>query len=579
MRHFFVKSLFFIAIAAICPVFSGCSPKTIPIDSKLAKTMTDVEAQKSENSKAGMYYMIIEGEDAILRGDIERARSAFNAVVRVDPKNAQAHQMLARIAIHDGDFKAALQHAREAHDLDPANTQNSIVLAGLYAATGELDEAIRVYTEIIKRTPDNEEIPLLLSGLLMMKRDYKGSESVLKAYTKRWPDNALGYFELARLWLVQDSCDKARPYLQKALEVDPRFSRAELAMGLCSEAKGNEKEAIEHYERALQLDPDNTAVRARLVRMHLRQNNLDEAEKQNERLNLMQFNEMDIRVNRGMILYHEGRFAEAVTEFNLVVASDPKNGQALYFLGLCQTRLNNLDDALKTYARMPQDNELYPDALSARGVLLRRLGKLTEAEALLKNALQIRPDDPYLLRTMALVVADKGDTEGAIRILKKAASLAPHESDMIYTMANVLERAGRWQEGVALMEDVLKKDPKNADALNYVGYTLVDHDMDLERAAGLLKKAMELRPTDGYIVDSYGWALYKYGQFEEALKQLQKAHEMVPDEPEITEHVGDCHLRMNNKPKAIEFFKRALELHPEKKQYERLMKKVSELGV
>ena len=127
------------------------------------------------------------------------------------------------------------------------------------------------------------------------------------------------------------------------------------------------------------------------------------------------------------------------------------------------------------------------------------------------------------------------------------------------------------------MEEVLERDPDNADALNFIGYTFVENNHDLARAEKMLARAVELRPLDGYVADSYGWLLFKRGRYREALEWLQKAFQLVPDEPVVAEHVGDCHLKIKSKAKAIELYRRALELYPEADQKERLVRKVKDL--
>jgi len=126
------------------------------------------------------------------------------------------------------------------------------------------------------------------------------------------------------------------------------------------------------------------------------------------------------------------------------------------------------------------------------------------------------------------------------------------------------------------MKKVIAIDPQDAQALNYLGYTYVELDKNLEEAERLIRKAIELQPKDGYITDSLGWLFYKKGQFQEALATLEKAVSFVPDDPIILEHLGDVYMKMNNQEKALESYKRALS--GKKKDMEALMKKIKELS-
>ncbi|MCZ7583759.1 MAG: tetratricopeptide repeat protein [Deltaproteobacteria bacterium] len=556
-------------------VAAGCAkPGVTGVSESQARALAsaqDIEARSE------YFYLLIVAEDAAMRGDFDRAREAYFRLAKLDPDNADIHRTLAALWVKDGNLDQAIFNASRAYALAPANVDNAVLLSGLYAAQGRLNDAIRVYREILARDPDHEDVPLLLSRLLILKKEFHDARTLLDDYIRRHPDAPMGHFERARIELLDDRCDAAEPYLDEAVRAEPQFELAELALGYCAEIGGADTTAIEHYERALDINPDNTRLRSHLVQMHLRGSHLEDAQRENEKLRLFDFDESDVRVNRGLILYQQGRFDEAVNEFDLVLAADAKNGQALYFKGVCLTRLNRVDEALRTYARIPSDHPLYGDALAARGGLLRRIGRLDEAAEHLRSALKVHPDDPYLMRTLALVVSDQGKVDEAVRMMRKAMDLLPNDDAMPYTLANILERAGRWEEGVELMEGVLDKDPDNADALNFIGYTLAEKDVDLDRAEDLLKRAVDLRPNDGYIADSYGWLLYKRAKYKEALVWLEKGFRLVPDEAVVAEHVGDCHMKMGNESAALGFYRLALDLHPEPDVRARLEKKVEDI--
>ena len=76
--------------------------------------------------------------------------------------------------------------------------------------------------------------------------------------------------------------------------------------------------------------------------------------------------------------------------------------------------------------------------------------------------------------------------------------------------------------------------------LNYLGYSWVDKGRNLDEALAMIKTAVDLRPNDGYIVDSLGWAYYRLGRYDEAVTQLERAVELQPDDSVINDHLGDA---------------------------------------
>jgi Flp pilus assembly protein TadD len=108
------------------------------------------------------------------------------------------------------------------------------------------------------------------------------------------------------------------------------------------------------------------------------------------------------------------------------------------------------------------------------------------------------------------------------------------------------------------MRRVIALDPRNANALNYLGYTYADLGRDLDEAERLIVAALKIKPDDGYITDSLGWVYYKKGDYPRALKHLKRASELVPDDPVIMEHVGDAYLKLNDRANALTYYQKAM---------------------
>ena len=105
--------------------------------------------------------------------------------------------------------------------------------------------------------------------------------------------------------------------------------------------------------------------------------------------------------------------------------------------------------------------------------------------------------------------------------------------------------------------------PSEPEALNYLGYTLAERGRDLDEAFQLLRDAVALAPTSGAVVDSYGWAYFQLGRYDDAVGQLETAVGLDPTSPVITDHLGDVYWRLGREREARFEWRRALELDPE----------------
>jgi Flp pilus assembly protein TadD len=117
---------------------------------------------------------------------------------------------------------------------------------------------------------------------------------------------------------------------------------------------------------------------------------------------------------------------------------------------------------------------------------------------------------------------------------------------------------GNFEKMVEAMEKAIGIDPKHAVALNYLGYTYADRNMKLAEAESLILRALEIRPDDGYFLDSLAWVHYRQGDLKRAEKELRQALKLVPDDPVVLEHLGDVLLSDGKAGEAMDYFEKAI---------------------
>jgi tetratricopeptide (TPR) repeat protein len=134
---------------------------------------------------------------------------------------------------------------------------------------------------------------------------------------------------------------------------------------------------------------------------------------------------------------------------------------------------------------------------------------------------------------------------------------------LLYARGIALERAKKWPRAEADFLRALEFEPEQPYVLNYLGYSWIDQGLHLKRAQEMIEKAVQLRPNDGYIVDSMGWALYRVGDFEGAARELERAIELRPEDPVINDHLGDAYWKVGRRAEARFQWRRSLRLKPE----------------
>jgi Flp pilus assembly protein TadD len=139
----------------------------------------------------------------------------------------------------------------------------------------------------------------------------------------------------------------------------------------------------------------------------------------------------------------------------------------------------------------------------------------------------------------------------------------PERWSLYYSRGIALERSGQWKGSEADLLHALERKPEQPLVLNYLRYSWIPRGENLARGLKMIDNAVELRPEDGYIVDSLGWAHYRLGDYPSAVQYLEKAIELVPEDPTINDHLGDAYWQSGRPNEARFQWRRALQFGPE----------------
>ncbi len=231
--------------------------------------------------------------------------------------------------------------------------------------------------------------------------------------------------------------------------------------------------------------------------------------------------------------------------------------------------LRQYDLAEAAYKSVPRDHPAFPAAEMGRAEALRRADKADAAVEVLE---QLARRDPE----MAMVHVALGDLYRQLERFKDAAAAydraldrfsddAPETWFIHYARAICFERLGVWDKAEADFRRALEINPDNPQVLNYLGYSLVEKQIKLDEALGMIERAVERQPDSGYIVDSLGWVLFRLGRYEEAVGHMERAAELMPVDPVVNDHLGDVLWAVGRRNEARFQWRRALSFVDEQK--------------
>jgi tetratricopeptide (TPR) repeat protein len=217
------------------------------------------------------------------------------------------------------------------------------------------------------------------------------------------------------------------------------------------------------------------------------------------------------------------------------------------------------------------------------GLGLEQLNRGEEAAKHLEALMKARPDDIEVITALGNVLRARKRYAEAAEVYSKAIERigTPDRSHwtLLYFRGSAYERAKQWPKAEADLKKALELIPDSqpsgkAQVLNYLGYSWVDMEMNIDEAFAMLRRAVDLSPRDGMIIDSLGWAFYRLGRYEEAVRELEKAVELKPGDPVINDHLGDAYWRVGRKLEARFQWQHAKDSSPEPDDLEKIVKKL-----
>jgi tetratricopeptide (TPR) repeat protein len=511
-------------------------------------------------------YLYSRARLASLEGDYPAALITLRDAVEEDPASAFLYTAIAENKLKIGLVQEALESINKAIKLDPALREPYVMAGILMASAGKDAEAVGYLRTAVKLDPAKEDAYLHLAVSLTKLFEYEEAVNTLKSLLKQNSESGLGYYYLGRTYSQMKLYRDAVGYFQKALDLRPEFSQAALDMAASYEALGDYAKAIEVYHGLLDEDESRPAVLQRLIQLLIQQRRFEEAlEHLNEAVESGLGGTETMR-KIGLIHLELEQYDEAISVFSDLLDKDPAAHHFRIYLGVAYEEKGDLDRAYAEFMKIPHDSNVYIDAVGHIAFILREKGQTDAAVEILKNAIAVNPGQIELYLNLSSIYEAAGTPKLALDLLLGAEKRFADEPRLHFRIGVLYDTLGEKPDSIERMKKVLSLNPKDAQALNFLGYTFAELDVHLDDALDYLKQAVELRPNDGFILDSLGWVYYKMKKYDDAIRQLEEAVRLVDDDSTITEHLGDAYFAKKDYKKALKTYKKALELDPARTQ-------------
>jgi tetratricopeptide (TPR) repeat protein len=510
---------------------------------------------------------------ASVERDAASAAAFYRSALRTDPKNNELLDRAFISSLADGDIDEAVKLADRILTMDKANRVARLVV-GVRDLKQKKYPAAQLNINQSIRGPITDLVATLLSG---------------------WASYGAGDAKAA----VANIDKLTGP------EWYPIFK--DLHTGMVLEISGKDKDAGARFERAYKLDDSMLRVSDAYARWLSR--NKDGAaaagiyeafDKKLPRHPLVQEGLRDTRAGKklsplvdsaqagaaealygiGATLTRRGGEDLALVYLQLALYLQPNHPLALLSLADLYESVKKPQMAIKVYERMPASSPLKRNAQIQLATNLDAADRSEEAIKILKGVTAEAPKDIEAIMALGNIERGRKKFNDCAATYTLAIDANPGVTDKntwvtYYYRGICLERSKQWSKAEVDMRKALELQPEQPHVLNYLGYSWIDQGINLDEGMKMIRRAVDQRPDDGYIVDSLGWAFYRIGNFEDAVKNLERAIDLKPEDPTINDHLGDAYWRVGRTLEAKFQWAHARDLKPEAEELPKIEAKIA----
>ena len=518
---------------------------------------------------AGSY---LAARHASVERDATSAAAFYRSALRTDPKNNELLDRAFISSLADGDIDEAVKLAERILVIDKSNRVARLVV-------GVRDLKAKKY--VAAQTNINQSVrgPItdLVATLLGAWASYGAGDTkaAIANIDKLAGPEWYPIFKDLHAGLIYDLANRqkdAGARYERAFKLDDSALRVVDAYGRWTSRNKDDAAALAIYENF-----NKKLARHPLVLEGIRETKA--GKKLPTLVDSPQAGAAEALYGIGASLTRRGGEDLALVYLQLALYLKPDHALALLSLADLYESVKKPAMAIKVYERMPANSALKRNAMIQEATNLDAADRSDEGIKLLKDVTASDPKDLEAIMALGNIERGRKKFTDCAETYTKGIDVVAVNQDKpnwvyYYFRGICLERSKQWAKAEVDMKKALELQPEQPHVLNYLGYSWIDQGINLDDAMKMIKRAVEQRPDDGYIVDSLGWAYYRIGNYEDAVKNLERAIDLKPEDPTINDHLGDAYWRVGRKLEARFQWQHAKDLKPEAEELPKIEAKM-----
>jgi tetratricopeptide (TPR) repeat protein len=527
---------------------------------------------------ADLFYRLLLGDVALQRGDLAVSARAYLAAAR-SSDDVRLAERATEVAIASRERTLVHDAAELWTHLDPSADRPKRVLASLAAnndtgpipstaANEELRSRIeRVLADAALSGPGVGDVFLQINQLFSQQSDKHAVLSLVRDVAKPYPKTPEAHYAvaLAAYGVGEDDAaiaKEARDEIDRALELRPAWERAAVLKAEIV-AQESPDAAMKGLASFIEAHPTAKSAAGALAQQYVDHKRYADARALMQKLWDREPASRDLEFAVATIALSMKDYPEAERLLQeLKTAGYGEPGVIDLYLAQADEETRQWSKAIEHYRAVTDGDRAWLAKLRI-GALYGKQGNVAEGQHWLAGLNAVTKDQKVQLKQAeAQLLREAGDDAGAYRVLEKGLVDNPDTPDLIYDLAMVAEKLDKVDEAETKLKHLVELRPDDAQALNALGYTLVDRTPRTDEGLAFIERAHRLAPQDPFILDSLGWAFYRMGHLDQAQRYLQQALDGRPD-AEIAAHLGEVLWRKGERDKAMSLWKAQLGSDPD----------------
>jgi len=545
--------------AASLAVLAACSTGTAP-GARVAEDKGPAATAAPEPTPLGNYLAAGHAQEV---HDYAAAARFVERALASDPDNFELVRRAFVLRLSEGHVDEAVPLARRIVDLDGNRGLAAIVLLLEDMKAGNFNAAAERAKTLSRDGAQRYAVPLLLAWIDAGRKQAVPARQALDEMGALRGLEPLRELHQGLIADFTDNSDEAQQDFDKLVAAEPQPTfRIIQVVGNFYERHERVEDAKRLYQSFTDDDDETRIAEAGLARIAAGQI-------PPRLITTAQQGAAEALFDLASLLDQRETIDAALIYARLALALEPNFPLAQLLVAEIRSSEDRTQEALALYRAVDPKSPLAWSARLRAALAEDALDQSDQAIAELKAMAAERPNSPSALVELGDVLRGKSKFDDAAKAYDEAIHrLGPEQAQarswrLFYDRGVAYERSGQWPRAEADLKHALELSPEQPMVLNYLGYSWIDKGENLQDGLKMIQRAVELRPNDGYIVDSLGWAYYHIGDLGKATQYLERAIELLPEDPTINDHLGDVYWQDGRSAEARFQWRRALQFGPE----------------